>query len=91
MTNNYFYSKEDALKELQKRMQSLDWENANHQREMRNIIREVLEKTSVEVDGKIGKTTVLYAGYIDSNSTSDIAANIKSDHNARILDKTEAF
>ena len=88
---NDTYTKKQALDVLQERMQGLAWENIADQKEMRNIIREVLEKTSVEVDGKIGKTTVLYAGYIDQYSTSKIAIKIKDDPNARILNKTDAF
>ena len=91
MVTNEFCSKEDALSILGEKFKVLDWRNHDDQQKMRNIIREVIAKTSVEVGGKTDKTTVLYAGYVNNNSTSDIAAKIKSDHNARILDKTEAF
>ena len=85
---NDTYTKKRALDVLQERMQGLDWENLADQKEMRNIFREVLAKTSVQTDGN---KTVLYAGYIDQYSTSKIAIKIKDDPNARILNKTDAF
>lgn len=67
MATNPFYTKEQALSILEERFKGLDWQNPADQQKMRNIIREVLAKTSVEVGGKTGKTTFFMPVMLTTN------------------------
>ena len=82
----------EALNELNNRIANLDWKNSIKDRELIKLaILDVVSKTSVHVDHAESKITVLYSGDVNGKKSFDIAADMASNSDIRILDKTSAF